>query len=327
MASIRRRGSNWQARVTRKGFPPEVNTFLNKTDAERWARHVEAEMDKGAYLSRTLAERVTLSEILERYSKEVSPTKRGGPDETIRIKALRRCRVASLTMAALTPQAVGEYRDERLMTCCAATVNRDLAMLSSVINHSRREWGVAIGNPVSQIRRPSMPPGRDRVLSSEEEVRLLNALEPTGRRNHFLKPLVILALATAMRRGELLSLRWQDIDLQRGVALLSITKNGDGRAVPLSTRAVTTLQTMVRSFDGRLFPIKSAAMEAAFHRARLRAGLPDLHFHDLRHTAATQLAEKLSNILELSAVTGHKELRMLKRYYHPKAEELARKLG
>lgn len=327
MASIRKRGSSWQVRVTRRGFPAEVKTFSSKAEAERWARSLESEMDKGGYVSRTEAERVTFAEILDRYMTEVSPSKRGGLDEIIRIKALKRYRLASLFMAALTPKALAEYRDERLKACSPSTVLRDLAMISSVINHSRKEWDIAIANPVSQIRKPAMPQGRDRMLSTDEEKRLLDSLEPSGRRSHYMKPLVILALETAMRRGELLGLKWKDIDLNKQVAFLSMTKNGEARAVPLSSKAVATLRTMPRSIDGRVFPMNTAAMEAAFQRARTRAELEDFHFHDLRHMAATRLSEKLTNILELSAVTGHKDLRMLKRYYHPNAEQLAKKLG
>lgn len=169
--------------------------------------------------------------------------------------------------------------------------------------------------------------GRERVLTPYEQARLIDALEPRGRRSPYMKPLVILALETAMRRGELLGLRWRDVDLRKRIAHLAVTKNGNARSVPLSTKAVDTLQGMPRSIDGRVFPMSATAMEKAFDRARTRAGLTDLHFHDLRHMAATRLAEKLTNILELSAVTGHKELRMLKRYYYPKAEELALKLG
>lgn len=327
MASIRKRGGRWQARVTRRGYPAEVKTFTSKADAERWARSLESDMDKGAFISRTEAERVTLGDILARYAREISPSKRGGLEEVIRLTAMQRYRCAQLSMAALTPKAIGEYRDERLQTCKASTVTRDLAMLSSVINHARKEWGIAIVNPVSQIRKPATSQGRDRVLTDDEQHRLMQALEPSGRRSPYLKPLVVLALETAMRRGELLGLRWKDINLNERVAYLSMTKNGEPRAVPLSTHAVATLRAMPRCIDGRVFPMNAAAMEAAFHRARVRAELVDFHFHDLRHMATTRLAEKLSNILELSAVTGHKELRMLKRYYHPKAQDLARKIG
>jgi len=327
MASIRKRNNNWQARITRKGFPAETKTFSSKEDAERWCRLLESEMDKGSYISRSEAERITFSEILDLYMKEVSPTKRWGKDEIIRLKAIQRFRIAKLHMIALTPKAMAEFRDLRLQTCAPSTVVRELGMLSSIINHCRKEWGIVITNPVSQIRKPTMPRGRDRVLSYSEERLLLKAFEPTGRRNIYMRPLVVVALETAMRRGELLGLQWKDINLKQQTAYLEMTKNGESRSVPLSSRAVKTLRKLPRSIDGRVFPINVAAMEAAFHRGRTRAKLPDLHFHDLRHTATTRIATKLSNILELSAITGHKDLRMLKRYYHPRAEDLAKKLG
>ena len=140
-------------------------------------------------------------------------------------------------------------------------------------------------------------------------------------------PLVELALETAMRRGELLSLRWEYVDLTRRVAYLPMTKNGDSRSVPLSTGAVKILQSLPRNLDGQVFPIEAQTVAAAFMKAVKRAGVKDFHFHDLRHTAITNLAGKLSNVIELSAVSGHKTLSMLKRYTHLKAEDLAKKLA
>jgi integrase len=130
-----------------------------------------------------------------------------------------------------------------------------------------------------------------------------------------------------MRRGEILSLNWDNINYQARTAYLALTKNGESRTVPLSTRAIETLKALPRSIDGRVLPVNFAALETNFKRARERAGLIDLRIHDLRHTAVTRLAEKLPNLLELSAVTGHKSLTMLKRYYHPNPQQLALKLG
>ena len=327
MASVRKRSNKWQARVTRKGYPAETKTFLTKADAERWSRQLESEMDRGRFVSRAEAERMTFFEVLDLYMKEVSPTKRSGKDEIIRLKAMQRHKMARLRMTAITAKAIGEYRDERLQSCKAGTVVRELGMLSSIINHCIKEWGLAIQNPVSQIRKPAMPQGRDRVLSESEEQRLLEAFTPIKNRNHYMRPMVIVAIETAMRRGEILGLQWEHVNLKKRTAYLPITKNGEPRTIPLSSRAVKTIQQMPRSIDGRVFAINAAAMETCFKRGRERALLPDIHFHDLRHTATTRLAGKLSNILELSAITGHKELRMLKRYYHPKAEDLAKKLG
>lgn len=327
MASIRNRGNKWQARVTRKGFPDEVKSFTTRQDAERWARSVETEMDKGYFVNRSTAESTTFKDVIERYIADVCPTTRSGTDDAIRLRAMCRTKLAKLSMASLTPKAIADYRDERLKKVKSGTVIRELAYLSSIINHARREWGINITNPVASVRKPSPPQGRNRILSADEESRLLVTLDPTGRRNPWLQPSAVLSIETAMRRGELLQLRWSNIDLQNQTAFLPMTKNGTARTVPLSRRAVELLKALPRSIDGRVFPIEPAAHHAAFKRACKRAGLVDLHWHDLRHTAITRLAEKLPNLIELAAVSGHRSLTMLKRYYHPSASDLARKIG
>jgi len=230
-------------------------------------------------------------------------------------------------MANLSAARVAAYRDERLKEVSGGTVIRELAYISAIVNHARREWGINVPNPVQMVRKPQSPQARSRVLSDEEVSKLLTALEPTGRRSHWTKPAVQLALATAMRRGELLSLRWEDVDLQNRTAFLSDTKNGDSRTVPLSTLAVQVLAELPRHISGAVIPVKFFTLDAAFKRARKRAGLDDVRFHDLRRTAITRMAEKLPNVIELAAVSGHKSLMVLKRYYRPSAQDLAMKLG
>jgi len=327
MASIRQRGERWQARVTRRGFPPETKSFRTRHEAEAWARSIEVEVDKGTYQNRTLAERTTLADVVRRYLEEVNPLKKGAKDDAIRLTALLKSRLAKHALANLTPAVVGAYRDERLRSVSAATVIRDLAVLSSILNHARREWGLPIENVVRLIRKPRQSQGRDRLLSDDEETALLHAVAPVGRRSPWMQPLIVVALETAMRRGELLSLRWENVNLDKRTALLPDTKNGTRRIVPLSSKAINTLRSMPRSLDGRVFPISAVAVHQRFTLACNRAGITGLRFHDLRHAATTRLAEKLTNLAELSAVTGHKSLQMLKRYYHPSAEALATKLG
>lgn len=327
MASIRQRADKRQARIARKGFPPEVRSFNTRSEALRWARAVESAMDAGTFRSAGKAAELTVGELLQRYAEQISPTKRGHADELIRVKALRRAKLAGYSVSNLTPERVAAFRDERLRQVKAGAVIRDLSLISSVINHARREWGVVVENPCALVRKPATPPGRTRVLSHDERERLFNALAPTGRRSPWMLPLVRLALLTAMRRGELLALRWSDLDLAARVAYLPMTKNGQPRAVPLSTNALTVLSELPRSSYGQVFPISAQTMEAAFKRARTRAGLQDVRFHDLRHTATSEMAAKLPNVIELAAVTGHQTIQMLKRYYHPSAEALAHKLG
>lgn len=327
MASIRQRADKWQARITRKGYPAEVRTFATRTEAIRWARQVEASMDAGKHQTLGKPDQTTLKDLLQRYAAEVSPTKRGAHDEVIRIRALQRSKMAGYSLAHLSPAVIAAFRDERLQSVRAGAVIRDLALLSSAINHARREWGLNTENPCERVRKPPTPKGRSRTLDQEEMERLLNALTPTGRRNPWLQPLVRLALATAMRRGELLALTWGHVDLHRKVAFLPMTKNGSSRHVPLSPEAVTLLAALPRTDKLHVFPVSACTVSAAFDRACKRAGIDDLRFHDLRHSATTELAKKLPNVIELAAVTGHQTLQMLKRYYHPSPEELALKLG
>lgn len=327
MASYRQRNGKWQARVLRDGYPAQTKTFATKADAEKWARSIEAAIDRGVFVNVSEAQRTTLGDLIGRYLVEVTPTMKGAPEDTIRLKAIMRKPIARWSMANLSAARIAAYRDERLQEVSAGTVIRELAYLSAIINHARREWGINVPNPVQMVRKPQSPQARSRVLTDEEVSKLLMALEPTGRRSNWTKPAVQLALATAMRRGELLSLRWEHVDIQNRTTFLSDTKNGESRTVPLSTAAVQVLAALPRHISGVVIPVKFFTLDAAFKRALKRSGLDDVRFHDLRRTAITRMAEKLPNVIELAAVSGHKSLMVLKRYYRPAASELAQKLG
>jgi integrase len=324
MASVRQRGKGWQARVTRAGEHPIAKTFSTKGDAERWARKVEREMDVGAWKPRDDSSTTTVGALLARYRLTIAPTHKGGGVEGIRLLAMERSALAALTLPACTPGKVSEYRDQRLQDVSGPSVLRELQILSAVWNHALREWGVGTPNPVANIRKPPPSRGRTRVLDPDESLRLFEALGET--RNPWITPLVKLALLTAMRRSELLALVWGNVDLGKRVAFLSDSKNGHARHVPLSPEAWRLLTDLPRSQDGRVFPTTAPALRKAFERARDRAGLEGLHFHDLRHCATSALAQALPNPIELAAVTGHRDQRMLARYYHVSPETLVAKL-
>ncbi|MBU3636981.1 site-specific integrase [Polynucleobacter sp. es-MAR-4] len=328
MASIRNRQGKWQARIIRKGYAPITKSFLAKQDAERWARQIESDIDKGSYTNSVFADRTTFSEVIQRYIQEVVSKGRGYKEHSYRLKALAKRPIAQLRMTALTPLKVAEYRDERAKVIAPATLIHELAYFSAIINHAKREWGISIINPIPMVKKPPMPQGRNRILNEEELSRLYTALTPRVKNaNHWILPLTKFALESAMRRGEILGLRWEEIDLEKRIAFIPLTKNGESRTVPLSTAAVEILKTLPRNLHGEVFPVNRTALSAAIERARIKAELSDFHFHDLRHMAITRLAEKLPNLIELSAVSGHKSLAMLKRYYHPNPELLAQKLG
>lgn len=328
MASIRNRQGKWQARIIKKGYAPVTKSFLTKQDAERWARQIESDIDRGSYANLALAERTLFKEVIERYVQEVTLKTRSMKEDTYRLRALARHPVAKLSMTALTPIKVAEYRDERLKLVSTGAVIRELSYFSSIINHARREWGINIANPIPLVKKPTSPQGRKRILTEEELTRLFNALKPQIKSsNHWILPLTKFALESAMRRGEILGLQWEHIDLIKRTAFIPITKNGESRLVPLSKAAVEILQNLPRNLHGKVFPVTGCTLSAAIDRARTKAKIKDIRFHDLRHMAITRLAEKLPNLIELSAVSGHKSLAMLKRYYHPNPEQLAKKLG
>lgn len=333
MATFRKRGPyQWQAQIRQKGQPLQTKTFETRAAAEQWAREVEYEMDRGTYVSRAEAESTTLMELLERYRNEVTPLKKGASSESARIRALLRHPLAQRIVAGIRGVDIASYRDERLKKVSPATVKRDLVILSHLFEVVRKEWGIHVLNPVRDIRLPPHSKARDRRLQTArdgeegEESRLLNACRKT--RNPFLLPIIHLALETAMRQGELVSLRWEHVDLTRRIAHLPDTKNGESRTVPLSTTAVNVLRALPRSIHGQVFPgLTTEAVKRAYIRAVDRAGIEDLRFHDLRHEATTRLFEHGLNIMEVATITGHKDLRMLRRYTHLKAEDLAKKLG
>ena len=327
MATFRKRGPyQWQAQVRKKGQPLQAKTFETRALAEQWARAIEVEIDKGVFVSRAEAESTTLKELLERYLAEVTPLKKSAASETNRARALIRLPLARRYVAGIRGVDIARYRDERLRKVTPSTVKRDLVLLGHVFEVARKEWGIHVHNPVRDIKLPADGRPRDRRLQAGEETRLIAACRKA--RNPSLLLIVKLALETAMRQGELTSLRWEHIDLNRRTAHLPDTKNGESRTVPLSTTAVQVLRTLPRSLHGQVSPgVTTEAIKRAYIRAVRRAGIEDLRFHDLRHEATTRLFEKGLNIMEVASITGHKDLRMLRRYTHLKAEDLARKLG
>ncbi|MDH3713464.1 MAG: site-specific integrase [Gammaproteobacteria bacterium] len=333
MANFRKRGPHqWQAQVRKKGHPTQSKTFATRSAAETWARSIEYEMDQGLFVSRVEAETTTLNELLQRYLEEITPQKKGAEPEAARVRALLKHSLTQRIVAGIRGVDIARYRDERLRKVCPATVKRDLVIISHLFEIARKEWGIHVQNPVRDIKLPPHAKARERRLEAardgeaSEETRLLNACREA--RNPYLLPVVRLALETAMRQGELVSLRWENIDLNQRIAHLPDTKNGESRTVPLSTTATNVLRSLPRSLSGEVFPsLTTEAVKRSYIRARRRAGLEDLRFHDLRHEATTRLFEKGLNIMEVACVTVHKDLRMLRRYTHLKAEDLARKLG
>lgn len=324
---VRRPGKNGQpsyrAQVRRKGTPPLSATFTKLSDARKWVQVTEAAIFEGRHFTTREAKRHTLAELIDRYLSDVLPHKR---DSTARdqMRQLRwwKVRLGHYALADLTPALIAECRDKLARGNRAnATVNRYLSVLSHALTMAVREWQWCDDNPVRKVTKPKEPRGRVRYLSDEERERLLVACQTS--RNPYLHTVVVLALATGARRGELLTLRWPDVDLKRGTLTFHETKNGERRAVPLTGQALALMQqhAKVRRLDTALvFPDATGRrplkMHDAFENAINRAGIADFRLHDLRHSAASYLAMNGASLLEIAEVLGHKTLQMVKRYAH-----------
>ncbi|MFT3757665.1 integrase [Thauera sp.] len=378
MANFRKRGElQWQARIRRKGYPDQVKTFNTRAEAEEWARAIEHQIDRGAFVSRAEAEATTLYEALGRYEREVTVHKNGEEAEKSVLRIWKGTELALRTMPAIRSADIAKLRDEWLKTLKPATVLRRLQLLSHVFNIARKEWGMeSLSNPLELVRKPQPNNARTRriVAAKQADTReageeaadqessrdtpddeLARVIAATG--SSVLPAIIRLAVETAMRRGEIVGLRWEHIDLQDRVAHLPKTKNGEPRDVPLSSKAVAVLEALMpeenedekegdeaEEDDSRVFKIRSDAVTRAFERAverarktyedKCKAGkvrpdpkyLVDLRFHDLRHEATSRLAA-IFPMHELTKITGHKDPRMLMRYYHPRAKDLAKRLA
>jgi integrase len=338
MATIRKRGDyQWQAIVKRKGYPLQSKTFNYRKDAEEWSRDVERDMDRGIYMPRQEAERTTVHDLIVRYRTDVLPTKRANWIAGA-LTALDEG-FGKYALAALSPKLIATYRDAQLKNVSPSTVRQRLGLLSRLIDLAGKEWGIPLAaNPCAMVSKPVSDDARDRRLEAGELDRLLTECSP------HLVAIVRLAIETAARLSELLSLKWADVDLGRRVMLVRGVERDDGlkqktknkdsfRAIPLSSAAVAVLEelrTLPVSISGRVFWqwARSDSFNKTWVRACTRAGIADLRFHDLRHEATSRLFERgVFDSMEVASITGHKTLAMLKRYTHLKAEDLARKLG
>ncbi|GAB3547432.1 site-specific integrase [Noviherbaspirillum agri] len=320
MASISKRGNKWHVRICRKNSPTICKTFSLFKDAQTWAKNIELQLERGEALGR---DTVLLSTLIERYQSSVALTKKGYKQEAPRLRAWLQHPFAKREAASIKPADIASYRDQRLKEGkAAATVRIELSLISSVYKYAKHEWGFTkLSNPVTEIKRPPPSKGRDRRLEDGELDAILCVTEGT-----YMAPVILLAIETAMRAGELASLQWEHINLVKRTAVLPDTKNGDKRVVPLSTKAIEILRKMERNGDNVFHFQDSYVISDAFRRITKRAGIMGLRFHDLRHEAVSRLFEKRLNVMEVASISGHRSLQMLQRYTHLRAEELALKL-
>lgn len=328
MASITKSGDSWRVQIYVHGVR-DSGSFPTKAKAQAWAAMRETELrtqkDTGVLAGKTCGD------AFDRYLKEVSPHKRGHRWEVLRLNAMgesliSKQKFSDIKLTDLTADAIGQWRDARLKEVAGSTINRDLNLLSHVLNTARREWGWIAHSPTKDVRRPKNPAPRDRRIAQEEIDRICLSLgfngAPVATKMQSVAVAFLFAIETAMRAGEICALRPEWIDGRVVHLPADAVKNGVKRDVPLSKRAVELLALLPQD---KLFDIRSASLDALFRAGKERAGVEGLTFHDTRHEAITRLSKKLG-VLELARAVGHRDLRMLQIYYNESAADLAQRL-
>ena len=325
MATIRKRvgpkGTRYMAIVRREG-QSSTATFRTKSEARKWSEITEAAITQGKHLPNPEAKRRTVRELLERYKRSEIPRKRDQAKPT-QYANFWIDRIGNLKLVRLNPATLVEIRDELAETKSPATVNRYFALISHACTKAEKEWEWMDSNPLRKISRLQESQGRVRYLSDNERHRLLDAT--TQSTHPHLHAIVLLALTSGARKGEILGIHWRAVDLAAHTAVLLNTKNRERRTLTLVPQVILELKKLkkVRRIDTDLIFTHPATgtpnpfyFEKAWREARSSAKLEDFRFHDLRHTCASNLAMNGATTAEIAAVLGHKTLAMVKRYSH-----------
>jgi integrase len=328
MACITQRGGKWQARVHRVGMT-RSKTFLLKTDAVRWGREQDIQLDRllEGLLGQSTGESdcPSLGELIVRYKASVTPQKKGAKQEGYKLDGLLRHRLATLRADSIKSTHIAAYRDERLKALAGNTVKNELNLLSAVFHHAEVEWGLPIRNPVKGLKRPTDGARTVRIPDITQVKSLREAAAAIGRAD--LSTLILLASETGARLGELLSVKSADIDLQLGFIQLGTTKNGEPRVLPLTPMGCKAIWQLLAAREcHKLFEHSPDHYKYAFKQLTRRCHLEWATFHSLRHLAVTRMLEAGLSVTEVSAISGHKTVQMLKRYTHHRHTHLRNKL-
>lgn len=329
----------YRVRIRQKGSPEMTQTFTTRTEATRWAQRMEADVRAGRYFGREEAKERTFAEFIEKYiEKELPKNPKEQKKNTQRLSWWKN-RLGKFFLCHITPAMIADMRDKLMEETTpkgtlrsSSTANRYLAVLSRAFTVCQQEWHWINENPVLKIKRPKENKGRDRYLEKDEITRLLSVCKRS--KSQYLYPVTLFALATGARKGEILGLKWKDIDFTRRTATFRDTKNGDTRTIYLSETIVKCLkeeQVKRPTLSAYVFPsgdgTKPADIRGGWENAVQEAGFgDDVVFHTLRHTAISHLAMGGNSSLQISAISGHKSLSQLKRYSHLSTSSTAQAL-
>ena len=326
MATFRKRLGKWEVRVRRFNNKTISKTFIEKADANRWAQEVEAKIEKGLYEDLSQANQITLRELLQQYSKEVSSTKIGYDQEKYKIAKLCKNPIASLKLARVTPLQLRKFQDQCSLIYNPSTTNKYITLISVSIKFARQMLGIFLPNNACDfVKRLKEPEFEGQIIEPEEEQLLLQ--EAINSKANWLKLAIMLGLDCGMRRGEIIKLRREDVDFNNATAKLRDTKNGTSRNVGLSPRAIEEMRKLPINIDGRVINCPSGDNFLHFYSQLQKWTGIKKTFHTTRHTFASRCAMNGWSIAEISAQGGWKNLSILKRYTHIKATHLSKKLG
>ncbi len=321
MGYVRKRGSSWTAEV-RKGGQRLTATFDSKSQAQNWISRTEADIADAKYS--TIPDKI-FGDLLEKYRKEVTPTKRGKKWEETRIGLFLRDEFAQVHLRDLDQTHFAVWRDRRLRSVSEASVLREWNILSNACKRALQEWKWLEFHPMKGVEKPTKPPSRDRIYTDEEIGRLMHSMgTDLGTVVGRVGAAFLFALETAMRCGEICGLTWDRVNLEkRFLVVMEGKTRAAKREIPLSQKAIDILERLPKS--DKVFSLGESTLDATFRRAKQKALILDATFHDSRATAITRLAKKL-DILSLARMVGHKDLRMLMVYYRESAEDIAKRL-
>lgn len=326
MPSYRKRGDSWRAEVARNGHR-ESATFPTKREATDWATRRELEL---ASVRAGKVQRWTLGDVMQKYADEVSPEKAGERWEKARISAMKDDPLAKLIMQDIGPSDLAAWRDRRMTKVQGATVLREIGLLRAIWTRAKLgEWRYVDHDPWPDVVKPQDNPARKVIFKEGQADKIVAALgyaggTPKDKREQTAVAF-LLALETAMRSGEILTLEWKHVHLERRMLHLPKSKNGDARDVPLSRRAAELLEAMKGIDEGKVFTVNAGLRDAYFRQGKTLAKVDGPTFHDARATAITRLSKKL-DLLELARMVGHRDPRSLLIYYRASATDIASKL-
>jgi integrase len=328
MASIQKRNSSFRVRITREGKSTLCATFYSRLEALQWAKQTQAQLRLGIYEEplpqQKPSQEVLFEEAATHYMNTHSIHKKIVRSETYRLKILIK-RWKELPLRQIDKLTVLSLRDDLLsLGRSGDTINHYFNTISKLFQMVTDEWDLPLPNPIKGIKRMPQSKGRTKRINGAIEQILLDSCNELSL--PLLRTIIQFAIQTGMRRGELMGLRWSDIDIPNRKAYLHNTKNGDPRQVPLTKTAIEILSALTKEQSGIVFPMSLGTLRIQFERVCNKAKeryqelgtnpFEDLRFHDLRHEALSRLSDAGLNVIELSHISGHKTLAMLKRYVH-----------